>query len=94
MLEEAGESPLKPLVNEVEKRRKLADEKIDMVDKLLQIMSDAEKDYDSSFKEFLRKIETPSDDMESLTTSLDLFMESSSGLLEVFENAKDFVEKP
>lgn len=94
MSEEAGQSPLKPLVNEVKKRKKLADKKIDMVDNLLQQMSDAEKGYTSSIDDFLKKIETSSDDMESLTTSLDLFMENSSELLEVFENARDFLEKP
>lgn len=65
-----------------------------MADELLQQVSDAGKQFDSSFDEFFKNIEVTSDDMDAITASMDSFIESTTELQEVFENVKDFVEKP
>ncbi|CAO1429167.1 unnamed protein product [Diamesa tonsa] len=90
---EVGESPLKLSINKAEGKRRVSNNKIEMADELLQQVSDAEKQFDLSFDEFFKNIETSSEDMDGLSVSLDSFIESSTEIQEVFQNVKDFVEK-
>lgn len=93
MTAEVGESPLKLSINKAEGKRRVSNNKIEMADELLQQVSDAEKQFDLSFEEFFKNIETSSEDMDGLSVSLDSFIESSTEIQEVFQNVKDFVEK-
>ena len=91
MIVEACESPLKPLINEVEVKKRLSDKKINIADEMLRKVSDAEKDFDSSFSGFFKSIETTTENLKDVTSSLDCFIESSVDLQEVLENAKELV---
>lgn len=94
MNEEAGESPLKSLINEVDVKIRKTNQKIDIADEILKKFGNAERDFESSLNELFKSIETPIDDLDNLNVLLDSFIESSADLQEVLETAKDLFEKP
>ncbi|CAO1425415.1 unnamed protein product [Diamesa serratosioi] len=93
LIAEAGESPLKPLINEVGFRKKMSDKKMDTADELMDRVSDAEKDFDLSFTEFCQSMENSNDNLVDLNTSLNSLIGSSVELEEILNSAKDLIEK-
>lgn len=93
MSAEAGESTLKPLIHEIEYIKKLSCKKINTADKMLKKLFDAEKHFDLSFSKVFESMETATDDLDTLSASLESFTENSVELQDVFESVKGLIEK-